>query len=103
MRAVLAFATGFGLMIAGAVAPAAAQKETPSDPLGTIEDCRIVSGEEGAAPPSGDTLSEALAPCDGVLAPPPAGDPDIAITPPQVGETPVIAPEDVPVQPADPG
>ena len=99
MRAVFALATGFGLMIVGAVAPASAQTETPADPLGAIEDCRIVPGEDGEAPLSDNTLSEALAPCDGVLAPPPAGDPDIAITPPEGGETPVIDPENLPEQP----
>ena len=102
MRAVFALATGFGLMIAGTVATvatAAAQSDTSDDPLGAIEDCRIVPGEDGEAPLSDNTLSEALAPCDGVLAPPPAGDPDIAIPPPEGGETPVIDPDEVPEQP----
>jgi hypothetical protein len=102
MRAIFVLAAGLGL-IAGAAAPIAAQVETPADPPGVIEDCRIVPGEDGAPPPSGDTLSEALAPCDGVLAPPPVGDPDIAIPPPQGGATPVIDPDDVPEQPADGG
>lgn len=102
MRAAIHLAIGVGLL-AASVSQAAAQAEAPGDPLGVIEDCAVVPAPDGqlAAPPA-DSLSDALAPCNGVIAPPPAGDPDIAITPPAGGETPVIPPGQVPQQPANP-
>jgi hypothetical protein len=89
--------------VVAALSPAAAQTEGSGDPLGVIEDCEAVPVPEGElAPPPTDSLSDALAPCNGVIEPPPVGDPDIAITPPPVGETPVIPPGQVPQQPANP-
>jgi hypothetical protein len=46
-----------------------------------------------------DSLSETLDPCDGVLQPPPTGDEGIAAPAPDEGKTPVIKPDEVPVQP----
>ena len=47
---------------------------------------------------SGESLSETLDECGDVLPPPPTGDSEIAEPPPNVGETPVIRPQDIPEQ-----
>ena len=87
--------------VALVASPALAQTDAPGDDaLGVIEDCQLVPEGEGATG-GADTLTEALAPCNGVIAPPPAGDADMTIVPPPVGETPIIPPEQVPEQPAD--
>lgn len=102
MRTVSLLAVGVGLIAAG-ISQAAGEAEAPGDPLGVIEDCAVVPAPDGQlAPPPTDSLSDALAPCNGVIAPPPAGDPDITITPTEGGETPVIPPGQVPQQPANP-
>jgi len=107
MRTLLPMALGAGFIAIGAW-PALAQdgSDTPSDPLVVTEDCEVAPLAEGEVPPPSetpDTLSDALDPCNGVLEPPPSGDHEMTITPPPVGETPIIEPEDLPPQqPADP-
>lgn len=63
------------------------------------DDCRALleqrDGDTGDAP---EDLSERLARCDGVLAPPPVGDPGMVTPPPDTGTTPVIPPEATPEQ-----
>ncbi len=101
MRAAsLLAAVALGTLAAGSAHAQTAPDD--DDALGVIEDCQILPEGEGAIS-GADTLSEALAPCNGVIAPPPAGDADMTIVPPPVGETPVIPPEQVPEQPADGG
>ena len=95
-------------LVASATTAAQAQAQAPVDepgePLGAIEDCAIVpeggTGGGTGATPGGESLSDALAPCDGVIAPPEDGATGLVIPPPPVGETPVIPPEQVPEQPA---
>lgn len=102
MRTVSLLAVGAGLS-AAVIWPAVAQTVAPGDPLGIVEDCEAVPLPEGQlAPPPTDSLTDTLAPCNGVIAPPPTGDSDLTITPPPVGETPVIPPGQVPQQPANP-
>ncbi|SDB08258.1 hypothetical protein [Bauldia litoralis] len=78
------------------------------EPMAGPEDCVVapqpgdglVTPDETPLDPTDDpTLSDMLDPCDGVLTPEPAGDDDITIAPPESGETPVIAPDDLPPQP----
>jgi hypothetical protein len=100
MRTVSLLAVG---VLAAGIGHATAQEEPPGDPLGVIQDCAVVPTPEGQlAPPPTESLTDTLAPCNGVIAPPPAGDADITITPPAGGETPVIPPGQVPEQPANP-
>jgi len=100
MRTVSLLAVG---VLAAGIGHATAQEGPPGDPLGVIEDCEAVPLPEGQlAPPPTDSLTDTLAPCNGVIAPPPTGDSDLTITPPPVGETPVIPPGQVPQQPANP-
>ena len=53
---------------------------------------------EATASPS---LTEKLAPCDGVLKPPAVGDQEMTQPPPAMGEMPVIKPRDLPQQQPD--
>lgn len=81
---------------------AEAADEPPPATTAPAGDCELSPPDE-ASPPSADhSLTETLAPCDGVLAPPPMGDRDMTITPPPVGDMPVIEPDEVPIQPAYP-
>lgn len=71
------------------------------------EKCRAAPDGEGATTPadptkpsaSPDSLTDTLADCNGVLAPPPTGDQGIAEPAPNTGETPVIKPDELPQQP----
>ena len=97
MRGMLPFSLGIVFASLGAPLPHAQQAEAPLPPS---EECEVSPLDE--APPAADSLTDALAPCDGVLAPAPVGDEEMTITPPAMGETPVIPPEEVPPQPAEP-
>ncbi len=76
----------------------------PADP----GDCTVAPAPE-AVPGDMTTgndessLSDVLDPCAGVLEPAPVGDEDLTVVPPPVGRTPVIAPDEVPQQPAEGG
>ncbi|MEO4041189.1 hypothetical protein AAFN47_06225 [Hoeflea sp. CAU 1731] len=48
-----------------------------------------------------DSLTKTMGRCDGVLKPELSSDPEIVEPAPDVGETPVISPEDIPTQPAE--
>lgn len=65
--------------------------------------CRPSPDEQESAGPDVDMkdrepLSDMLEDCGAVLPPPPTGDSEIAEPPPDVGETPVIRPQDIPEQ-----
>ena len=70
----------------------------PDDGEKALPDGQAAPDDE-AEPTDTDTLTEKLAPCDGVLQPPPTGDAEIAEPPPDTGETPVIPPGALPEQP----
>lgn len=89
--------------ILGTAAPSALGQTAEAPAL---EDCEVQPLEDGgvmlpneADPDTGDTLSDALDPCDGVLEPAPVGDREMTIDPPEGGETPIITPEELPPQP----
>ena len=73
--------------------------QSVDDPVAPIpEDC-VVSPSDEPAKSDIDSLTEALDPCDGVLKPGPVGDGEMTVLPPEGGETPVIAPDELPPQP----
>lgn len=82
--------------------PAAAQSGTPppASPCQAEPDRNGDSGSDrpDKPPPPGD-LTKKLAPCNGVLKPPPTGDSDLTAPAPDQGNTPVIRPGDLPPQP----
>lgn len=68
--------------------------------------CGVVPGDENRSPDAEretdgaeKSLSEVLEDCNGILDPPPVGDSEIVEPPPETGETPVIRPDDLPIQP----
>ena len=65
----------------------------------TQDDCVVDPNNIDEATGSEDTLTETMKRCDGVLKPELSGDPEIVEPAPDVGETPVISPEDIPAQP----
>ena len=99
--------------------------QAPDDPgESAAEDCLVEPGapdlseeDEGIDPfppdepvlPDGDsdgedlTLTERLAPCNGVLEPPATGDQEMTTPPPDEGETPIIRPGELPEQPPGDG
>lgn len=92
----------FLLVLGAAVAlgaPLSFAQTAQPDGLVTTDDCEVVPSDDALPAETPDSLTDALAPCDGVLAPPPVGDPEIAIDPPALGETPIIPPEMLPPQP----
>ena len=108
--------------------PALAQTPDEPDEL-TAEDCQVEPDEDGASdlseeddgidpfPPDepesvlpdgddaadGETLTEKLDPCNGVLEPPAIGDQEMTTPPPDAGETPIIRPGELPEQPPSEG
>ncbi len=77
-----------------------AQTAAEPDSLVTTDDCEVAPSSDALAPtPAPESLTDTLAPCDGVLAPAPVGDEEMTITPPAFGETPIVPPELVPPQP----
>jgi hypothetical protein len=99
-RTILPFSLGIVFASLGAPLPnARAQSaEAPAPPIPS-EECQVAPLDEAAPPSAGESLTDTLAPCDGVLAPPPVGDPEIAVDPPALGETPIIPPGLLPPQP----
>lgn len=98
-RAILPFSLGIVFASLGAPLPHAyAQSAEAPAPSIPSEECQVAPLDE-AAPPPADSLSATLAPCDGVLAPAPVGDPEMAVPPPALGRTPIIPPELLPPQP----
>ncbi|RWM80151.1 MAG: hypothetical protein EOR84_35270 [Mesorhizobium sp.] len=84
-------------------APVAAQTDNQDQaPAGHCQ-AQPQNGEQQQPPPAnngaGDSLTEMLDPCNGVLLPPPTGDRGMAAPPPDEGKTPVLKPGEVPPQP----
>jgi hypothetical protein len=76
-----------------------AQTAAEPDGIVTTDDCEVAPSSDALPAETPDSLTDTLAPCDGVLAPAPVGDEEMAITPPAFGETPIIPPQLVPPQP----
>jgi hypothetical protein len=75
------------------------------------EDCRAMPDDQGANdrrqpgevdPQTTQSLTEKLDPCNGVLKPPPVGDQELTLPPPDTGEMRVIRPRDLPGQQSNP-
>ncbi|WP_161939555.1 hypothetical protein [Paramesorhizobium deserti] len=67
-------------------------------------ECRAQPGDGRKDDKQGETreaLAERLERCRSVLKPPPTGDTEADIPPPDVGKTPVIPPRAIPDQPSD--
>ena len=78
-----------------------AQTAADQHGLVTTGDCAVAPSSDALAPDTAapNSLTDTLAPCDGVLAPPAVGDGEMMVAPPALGETPIIPPEMVPPQP----
>lgn len=72
-----------------------AQEPCQAQPAQPQENGGKNTGQSGTG---ADSLSETLAPCGGVLAPPPTGDGEMSTPAPDEGRTPVIKPGEVPAQ-----
>lgn len=92
------------LAIAATVAWAQDDTADPEILTPPPEKCRVEPAQPGdpatddSTGTTGETLSETLDDCNGVLRPPPTGDAGIAEPPPEEGRTPTIRPEDLPEQ-----
>jgi hypothetical protein len=98
-RTILPFSLGIVFASLGAPLPHAQTIETPELPSAPAEECEMSPLDEAEPPLAGDSLTDTLAPCNGVIAPPTVGDQEMAVEPPALGETPIIPPELVPPQP----
>ena len=103
-----------GMFIAAALlapAPALAQDGTAAPP----GDCEVrpdqtpgtdttddAERNDDDSQQAAETLTQKLDPCNGVLDPPPVGDSEMAEPAPDIGETPVIRPNEVKPQPPAP-
>ncbi len=83
-------------MLAAAPLAAASGEDCKVDARG--KDHLVTSDDTPLDPTDDPTLSETLDPCDGVLKPEPVGDPEMTVTPPAGGVTPVIEPDELPPQ-----
>ncbi|RRH95014.1 hypothetical protein EH240_25930 [Mesorhizobium tamadayense] len=86
----------------------AAAQTQPTNPQ--IEDCQVKPDDNATPKQNGEqpkaqaddlsnNLSDSLAPCGGVLKPPPTGDMNAAVPPADTSQMPVIKPGEVPPQP----
>ncbi|CAH2407608.1 hypothetical protein [Mesorhizobium ventifaucium] len=83
-------------------APAAAQTGNETQDQAPARHCQAQpqNGQQQTPPVNnGDSLTDTLDPCNGVLLPPPTGDRGMAATPPDQGRTPVLKPGELPAQP----
>lgn len=88
------------LLLAATPAMAQTQPADTQPPAAQNGDCQAKTGDNGQQKPAtGDTLSETLGDCGGVLKPPATGDHDMTTPAPAQGKTPVIKPGEVPQQP----
>ena len=92
---------GFAVVLASALPAAAQTGNQPKDPK--IENCEVkpdAGGKQNGQQPKtqSDNLSASLAPCGGVLRPPPTGDQNAAVPPATGSDMPVIKPGQVPPQ-----
>lgn len=85
------------------IVPAAAQNTEPTkpDPCQAQPQENAQQNGQDKQPESKDNGSTAqkLAPCGGVLTPPPTGDSEMTAPAPGEGKTPVLKPGEVPAQP----
>ncbi len=92
------------IVLAALIAASQAHAQTDAPAPTPTYKCRAApDANDGAAggeksAPAGDSLTDTLADCGGVLKPPATGDSDISEPAPAQGETPVIKPDDLPVQ-----
>ncbi|RWH73887.1 MAG: hypothetical protein EOQ86_25315 [Mesorhizobium sp.] len=99
--------SGLVMGVLGALAlatPAAAQADDQTQDQAPAGPCQAQpqNGQQQEPPANngaGDSLTEMLDPCNGVLLPPPTGDQGMAAPPPDEGRTPVLKPGEVPAQP----
>lgn len=82
--------TAIIMMALSEAAMAQSQNDCVVDPNNTEE----TTGAE-------DSLTATMERCDSVLKPDMSGDPEIVEPAPDVGETPVISPDDIPAQPSE--
>ena len=98
-------ALGAGLLLASG-AFAQAPSDPPPGPGSAAEDCQAATSDNpvdnGTTQTPSTNLTQTLNNCNGVLQPPPTGDPAMTQPAPDTGETPVVPPSDVPAQPAEP-
>ncbi|UVC18458.1 hypothetical protein [Mesorhizobium onobrychidis] len=85
-------------------APAAAQADSQTQDQPPAGHCQAQpqNGQQQEPPANngaGNSLTDTLDPCNGVLQPPPTGDQGMAAPPPDQGRTPVLKPGEVPPQP----
>jgi hypothetical protein len=86
-------------MTAAAVAQnAPTTVEPPADPCAAAPQANEPAGKPDASS-GAKSLTDQLDRCGGVLKPPSVGDAQIHEPPPDAGNTPIIRPGDVPVQP----
>ncbi|WFP61507.1 MULTISPECIES: hypothetical protein [unclassified Mesorhizobium] len=94
------------VLMSGMTAVAQTQPKNPQ-----IEDCQVKPDDNAMPKQNGqqpkaqadsqsNNLSGSLAPCGGVLKPPPTGDKNATIPPPTGSEMPVIKPGEIPPQPS---
>jgi len=95
-----------GVAVLALALPATAQTETPppdaqrpcqAEPDRKQDQRQKTNGEDGQDAGK-DSLTGTLAPCGGVLEPPPTGDDEATKPVPDEGNTPIIKPGDVPPQ-----
>jgi hypothetical protein len=82
-------------------APAAAQTAEPTKPAPCQAEPQANAQQDAQSAENGqgDSATQKLAPCGGVLKPPPTGDSEMTEPAPDAGKTPVIKPGEVPAQP----
>lgn len=84
-------------------APASAQNAEPAKPAPCQAEPQANTQQDQDKKPAengrDDSTTEKLAPCGGVLKPPPTGDSEMTVPAPDEGKTPVIKPGEVPAQP----
>ena len=74
--------------------------QTTDEAEGHSEKCQAQpQDQEEGATATNRSLTETLDDCNGVLIPPPTGDEELTEPAPNVGETPVIRPGEIPEQP----
>ena len=95
MRIHQALFIGFALVVSNQ-----ALAQTPVETDENIVECQAQpQDQEEGATATIRSLTETLDDCNGVLIPPPTGDTELTEPAPNVGETPVIRPGEIPQQP----
>jgi len=74
---------------------------TPVTAADGRNDCIVDPDGQQTEQNSEDTSNVTLSDCGGLLKPAPVGDRELVETPSEGGETPVISPEDIPLQPSE--